>query len=72
MNIQCGSDIPDACTAEYQIGDKCRQYIKCIAEGGSCRMVPSQEFDVCKLCVEQCLSQYEQNYSALSICEVKC
>jgi len=72
MDIHCGSDVPDVCTAEYQPGDKCRQYAKCSDEGGTCRMIPSQTFDSCKSCVEQCLTQYGQNYTAVTDCERKC
>ncbi len=72
MDIRCGSDIPDMCTAVYQTGDKCRQYAICTTDGGTCRMVPSQEFDTCKSCVEQCLGQYDKNYSGLTDCERRC
>ena len=29
LNLNCGPNPPQACTADYQLGDKCRQYAFC-------------------------------------------
>lgn len=54
LDITCGANVPDACTLEYQLGDKCRQYAKCAVIAGNCQLLPDTRFDQCKACVEQC------------------
>ena len=54
LDITCGSNVPDACTAMYQLGDFCREYFSCTAVSGSCQPVVSAKFNECKACVEGC------------------
>ncbi len=54
LDIECGSNPPDFCTMEYQLGDFCRQFAKCEIVDGKCQFVSSPDFEQCKTCVEQC------------------
>jgi hypothetical protein len=72
LDLACGSNAPQVCTMIYQIGDKCRQYARCDASGGSCRLVIEPKFTACKACVEQCqIAAGADNLAAFS-CEEKC
>ena len=72
VDIACGSNVPEACTAMYALGDFCRQYARCEEIKGECRFVPNKEFDVCKSCVEQCGQQFQQDPAGAFDCEGKC
>jgi hypothetical protein len=54
LDLACGNNPPQVCTALYQLGDKCRQLAYCSDAGGSCTLVRTAAFDTCKSCVEQC------------------
>ncbi len=54
LDIKCGPNIPDACTAIYKLGDFCRQFASCEIINGECQLVKSTEFDECKACVDEC------------------
>lgn len=69
LDLACSPDAPQMCTMEYHIGDKCRQYARCEAGSGGCRLVTEPEFAACRACVEQC--QTEAGPAAFS-CEEKC
>ena len=72
LNLYCGMDAPQMCTMEYRIGDRCRQYARCDAGGGGCRLVIEPKFTACKACVEQCqIAAGADNLAAFS-CEEKC
>ena len=73
LDIACGPDIPEVCTAVYQLGDKCRQFAHCeIDSDGTCRMVTTQEFETCKSCVLACLNESRHDPSKSFACEEKC
>ncbi len=72
LDIICGSDIPDACTTEYRIGDNCRQYAECGVIDGLCRQITSPEFTICKSCVAKCVSEFSGDGAAMFECESKC
>ncbi|MEN6610722.1 MAG: hypothetical protein ABFC24_07760 [Methanoregulaceae archaeon] len=54
LDLACGSNPPQVCTAMYQLGDKCRQYAYCSNTGGSCMLVTTTEYEKCKSCIEHC------------------
>ena len=59
LDISCGPNVPDACTAMYQLGDFCRQYANCSIINGSCALEQNQEFLTCKSCIEDCEELYD-------------
>jgi len=73
LDITCGPDIPEVCTAVYQLGDKCRLFAHCdIDSNGTCRIVTTQEFDTCKSCVQACLNESRHDPAKSFACEEKC
>ena len=71
-DLACGLDVPEVCTMEYRIGDKCREYARCDTSGGSCRIVTDPKFTACKACAERCQIQAGPNSMAALTCEEKC
>jgi len=73
LDLTCGPDVPEVCTAVYQLGDKCRQFTNCTLESnGTCRMVTTPEFDACKSCVQTCLNESRNDPPKSFACEEKC
>ncbi|MBU1164183.1 hypothetical protein KKA15_01300 [Patescibacteria group bacterium] len=54
LDIVCGPNPPDACTAVYKLGDFCRQFAQCEIVGSECEFAESHMFMGCKSCVEKC------------------
>ena len=54
LDITCGKNAPEICTAMYRLGDFCRQYAKCEIINGQCQLAGNKEFNKCKECVEKC------------------
>jgi len=54
LNLACGPNPPEICTAVYQVGDKCRQYAYCSNTGGTCSLVTTPRFSSCRSCIEKC------------------
>lgn len=69
LDLSCGENVPEACTAIYQLGDKCRQYAFCRNTGGSCELVTTDEFARCKSCVGKCGGA---DATEIFVCEEKC
>jgi len=69
LDLSCGYNPPQVCTALYQLGDKCRQLAYCNATGGSCTFVSTPEFEACKRCVNQCGGA---DSTEIFLCEEKC
>lgn len=72
LDITCGSNVPDACTEEYLIGDGCRRYARCEILNGRCQLVESEMFEKCKSCVEKCLKDFKDEGSKAFECESEC
>jgi hypothetical protein len=73
LDLTCGPDIPEVCTAVYQLGDKCRQFTSCTTDSnGTCRMETKPEFDTCRTCVQTCLNESRNDPSKSFACEEKC
>ena len=72
LDISCGPNIPESCTFEYQIGDKCRKYVSCEIIDGRCQVVKSEKFEACKLCVENCVSEFKDDPVKAFECESRC
>jgi hypothetical protein len=72
LDITCGSNPPDVCTAMYQIGDKCLQYAQCGVRNGTCGQVENTSFTQCKTCVQNCIDKNKDNSEKLFECESKC
>jgi hypothetical protein len=50
--LHCGPIV--ACTEIYMAGDFCRQYVRCVAEAGTCRLDEDPRFATCKACMDAC------------------
>jgi hypothetical protein len=73
LDLTCGPDVPEVCTAVYQLGDKCRLFTNCtIDSNGTCRIVTTQEFDTCRSCVQICLNESRNDPSKSFACEELC
>jgi hypothetical protein len=73
LEATCGPNVPQFCTAEYQLGDKCRQYLRCEAINNSCRLVDDGgKFQKCKSCVEQCTKNHKDDIFKETGCELGC
>ncbi|MCD4782049.1 MAG: hypothetical protein K8S27_16110 [Candidatus Omnitrophica bacterium] len=55
LDISCGPNVPEVCTAMYALGDFCRQFAQCQTVEGRCQLVPSVQFQSCKSCVQNCM-----------------
>jgi hypothetical protein len=69
LDLACGRDPPQVCTADYQLGDKCHQYAYCSQVGDTCSLITNPQFDTCKRCVELCGGA---DSSEILLCEEKC
>jgi hypothetical protein len=74
LDITCGNTKPDACTAIYEIGDKCLQFATCGFYDNNCMQLQNPKFDQCKSCVDKCLNTYKitQDTDILFTCESYC
>ena len=72
LDLTCGPNVPEACTAIYQLGDRCRQYAECRIVEGECTLVTSKAFDSCKACIENCSAKYPEDPVNLFQCESNC
>ena len=72
LDIKCGSNVPDACTEIYEIGDGCRKYAKCESVGTVCRLAENPKFQGCKSCVEKCIEDFKDDIQGQFNCENKC
>ena len=71
-DITCGPDVPDVCTEEYVLGDRCRQYVSCVQIEDECRMLTDDKFYSCISCVEKCKADFIDDISKAFECESKC
>lgn len=72
LDIVCGPNPAEMCTAMYQFGDRCRQYAKCGLINGKCQEIQNSKFNECKTCVKKCEDQYKNNDDQMWMCEIKC
>lgn len=72
MDIKCGSNIPDACTMIYQIGDICREHAKCHVYQGKCQLTKNDSFEKCKNCVQKCIDENKNQIEKQFDCEATC
>ncbi|HXX55862.1 MAG TPA: hypothetical protein VEI81_07185 [Methanoregula sp.] len=69
LDLSCSTNPPQACPADYELGDKCRQYASCSSAGGTCQLLTTPQFDACKSCVERCGGA---DPAEILSCEEKC
>jgi len=69
LDLSCSTNPPQVCPADYELGDKCRQYASCSSAGGTCRLLTTPQFDTCKSCVERCGGA---DPAEILSCEEKC
>ncbi|MCX6800926.1 MAG: hypothetical protein NTZ73_01945 [Candidatus Diapherotrites archaeon] len=76
LDVTCGFVTkPQACTAVYELGDRCRKYASCGTINGECLHKLEKKFEQCKSCVEKCKDEFGNdpgNYINLFKCEAKC
>ena len=72
LDIRCGFNPVEACTAIYMIGDKCLKYAKCGFQNGICKQIQNSQFTECKSCVQACIEVNKTDNIKLFECESKC
>lgn len=74
LDIGCGSNVPDMCTMEYQVGDLCRQLARCEVVDGTCQLIKDASFDSCRSCVNKCQENFPNPVDQIkfSQCESGC
>jgi hypothetical protein len=72
IDVTCATNPPEACTMEYQLGDRCRKYLRCESSGGTCTLVKDAGFNTCKACVEKCQLRAGDNTLTAMSCEETC
>ncbi len=72
LDIKCGSNSPDICTAMYEVGDNCLQYAKCGMQNNKCQQIESIQFTQCKSCVQKCVNDNKNDNMKLFECESNC
>jgi hypothetical protein len=72
LDIVCGPNPPDICTAMYQAGDKCLQYAQCGVQHCTCGPVENTSFTQCKSCVQNCINENKDTSQKLFECESTC
>ena len=72
LDITCGPNIPEGCTAMYVAGDNCRQFASCQTVDGQCKLIKTSKFNRCKSCVEKCEPDYIDDQTNFFACEAKC
>ena len=69
LNLACGLNPPQFCTADYQLGDKCRQFAYCNSTPDACMLVTTAQFESCKSCIDKCAGA---DPAEIFSCEEKC
>ena len=72
LEIQCGANPPNFCTEIYRIGDRCLPYAECGIQNGICQQTENVQFTACKICVEKCEEEYQENPMEAFQCEEAC
>lgn len=72
LEISCGPNPPEACTAEYAIGDVCLPYARCGVRNGTCGPVENASFSRCRDCVRACIDANRDPGERLFECESRC
>ena len=71
LDLTCGPNIPDACTASYVWGDICHKFAECTNSGNLCTFRENSDFRNCKSCVEAC-DRVKADPAEYFGCEAKC
>lgn len=72
LDIKCGSNPPEVCTAMYALGDRCLNYAVCELVGDKCQVKANEQFTKCKTCVDSCAKDYSSDVVKMFECEGKC
>ncbi|GEM_PF-7031483 len=72
LEIKCGPNPAEVCTAMYQLGDKCLQYASCGLVDNQCQPTLSAKFVSCKACVDKCSEDYRGDVVQMFNCEAQC
>lgn len=71
VKVSCGAEPTVFCTAVYESGDICRQFVLCEEVDAQCRAVPSAEYQGCVACVERCKTRSSESADPFQ-CEMDC
>lgn len=69
LNLKCGFNPPDVCTAMYAIGDFCRQYAECQVTENKCELKKNHKLELCLSCMKACPTGDPLKHAN---CETKC
>ena len=72
LDIVCGPNVPEACTAMYALGDFCREFARCQVVDGKCRLVLNEKWNQCKACIEKCMDDFKKDIVGSFSCEGLC
>jgi hypothetical protein len=72
LDITCGENVAQMCTAMYALGDKCRQYAVCGIVDGQCTFISDPEFTACRTCVQECMNKFANDQIEVFNCESQC
>ena len=72
LDIICGENVPEACTAIYKFGDRCRQYVRCEMVDEECILIEDKKFKECKLCTQKCQETFRDDMTKGFKCESQC
>jgi hypothetical protein len=77
LEMKCGPNVPEMCTLDYQIGDRCREFGFCKMIGNECHLVTSERLTQCQSCVRVCQEEFKDAEShaqqvEMWECERKC
>ena len=67
--ITCGDPV-EMCTAEYRLGDFCRQFGECEIANGVCQVSENKKYTGCVACIKPCSALLDQQEAFA--CETKC
>lgn len=71
MDVSCDKPV-QMCTADYQLGDRCREFITCESVNGQCQQKIDPKFEVCKSCITTCQKKYPHDVNQQFLCESAC
>ncbi len=72
LDIKCGPNPANVCTAMYGLGDKCLKYAKCGIQDGKCQQIENSEFSQCKTCIQKCINDNQNDGMKQFECESNC
>lgn len=71
-DLNCGANVVEACTLEFQLMDQCRNYAYCEKVDGVCTTVKEPKFNECVSCLTQCQTKFANDPNQVFTCAESC